>query len=136
MNACEPLLLAATLFYEARGEGEVGIRAVASVIYTRAHYPNPHKPKPYIEVISKRKAFSCWNDRPIEKIDERKLSNGDRDAYYICLRVAEEMAERKFKPTIEATHYYNPKLCKPSWAREMKFVKKIRNHTFMDERAI
>ena len=117
-NLSPEQVVARTLWGEARGESITGKVAVASVIYNRAK-SNPKKLK---AVCLKRKQFSCWNGRTIKA--------GKGKAWQECLKIAREMLSGKFKPTINADHYYNPKLCNPKWAWGHE-VKMIGNHAFL-----
>ena len=61
------LIIALTLMAEARGETSEGRRAVASVIWHRAHERN----QTWEDVCLAPKQFSCWNDRgPTEELAE------------------------------------------------------------------
>jgi spore germination cell wall hydrolase CwlJ-like protein len=50
-------------------------------------------------------------------------------------KVAKEIANAvmigAFAPVTSATHYYNPSLCSPKWAVEMKLVDRFGQHVFL-----
>lgn len=113
--------IATTLWLEARGEGREGIQAVASVIANRATKSG----KTMAQECLKPKQFSCWNGRA------KKLpTNAKGDVWDFCKATAEAMVGGTFKPTVAATHYYNPKLCNPKWGAKMTDVVMIGRHRF------
>lgn len=113
--------IAATLWLEARGEGREGIQAVASVIANRARKSG----KTMAQECLKPKQFSCWNERAKEV-----PANAKGEVWKFCKTTAKTMVEGTFKPTNNATHYYNPKLCNPKWGAKMKDVVTIGRHRF------
>ena len=116
-------VIADTLYLEARGEGEEGIKAVATVIYNRAIA----KHKSYKQICLQPKQFSCWNSGKIKINPKTKV---DKKAYEFCKEVEKQMLSNKFKPMGNWTHYYNSKLCSPKWAKGAKKTK-IENHVFL-----
>lgn len=117
-------VVADTLYMEARGEGESGLLAVATVIYNRAG----GKADKMEVVCLKPKQFSCWNDSKTRAIAPK--NDFDKKAYKLCLQIEKELLNGKFEPQGDWTHYYNPKLCNPKWAGG-KAKTKIGNHTFL-----
>ena len=119
-------IIADTLYMEARGEGEHGQRAVASVIYNRAH----GKAENMESVCLKPKQFSCWNGKASKRVKIAPKNALDRQAYIIALKIEKELLNGNFAPLGEWTHYYNPRLCSPKWAQGVPYVK-IGNHNFL-----
>jgi len=124
------LIIALTLWGEARGEGEAGIRAVASVIWNRAGY-NPANCE---AVCLKPYQFSCWNGKRGEKLRQTRPAGA---AWDICEEVAEEMLRGTFRLSTDADHYmtlglYNS-LQRPAWADKMEVKCIIGNHIFLKE---
>lgn len=113
--------IAATLWLEARGEGCDGIRAVASVIGNRAKKSG----KTMAQECLRPKQFSCWNG---VKVSVPKNAKGK--VWEFCKATAKTMVNGTFKPTNNATHYYNPKLCSPKWGAKMTDVVIVGNHRF------
>ena len=113
--------IAATLWLEARGEGHEGIQAVASVIANRAAKSG----KTMAQECLKPKQFSCWNG---VKVAIPKKAKGE--VWEFCKTTAKTMVNGTFKPTVKATHYYNPKLCNPKWGAKMTDVVMIGRHRF------
>ena len=115
-----------TLYMEARGEGERGLRAVATVIYNRAKGSAAQMEK----VCLKPYQFSCWNGKAPKSVRIAPKSAFDRRAYALCLSIEKELLSGNFSPLGEWTHYYNPRLCSPTWAQGVPCVK-IGNHNFL-----
>jgi len=113
--------IASTLWYEARGEGFNGIDAVASVIVNRAKKSG----KTMAYECLKPMQFSCWNGR--KQVVPSKANGA---VWEYCKKVAKKMANGTFKVTNNATHYYNPSLCNPSWGAKMTCVVMVGNHKF------
>jgi N-acetylmuramoyl-L-alanine amidase len=114
-------IVARTIYAEASGESIEGKLAVASVIYTRARSNDINK---IVDVILKPRQFSCWNDGNIPE-------EGSGQAWLDSVKIAEQLLSGKFKPTVKATHYYNPKKASPSWARNQHVVAMIGSHKFL-----
>lgn len=120
-------VVAKTLYYEARGEGEVGIRAVASVLQNRAKNRSGKTDVAHCAAEAKRKLqFSCWNGK-------KDLPKGKGAAWDICVKVAKEMAAGKFTAGHTHTHYYAYNICNPKWANGVAGLV-IGNHKFLTVR--
>lgn len=119
-------IIADTLYMEARGEKPHGLRAVATVIFNRAH----GKAEKMESVCLKPKQFSCWNGKTPKSVRIAPKNALDKQAYELCLAIERELLTGKFEPLGDWTHYYNPQLCKPSWAKGTKRTQ-IGNHTFL-----
>ena len=130
VRAFDVNVVAETIWLEARGEGDRGIRAVASVIRNRS-VERGLSPR---EVCLERGQFSCWRKGLVLPLDNvrksRMMRPSTRRAWMSCVYVANELVNRKFKPTITANHYYNPDKCRPSWGRMMRSCVSIGRHKF------
>jgi spore germination cell wall hydrolase CwlJ-like protein len=116
----EPLdILARTIYAEAEGESYKGKLAVASVIYIRAK-KDINK---MVDVVLKPKQFSCWNSGVPKE--------GQGQAWKDSLEIAQRLLSGNFKSIVNATHYYNPKIAFPKWARGRQAVAMIGRHRFM-----
>lgn len=103
-------ILAKTLYHEARGEGEAGLRAVASVIHNRAVKRYGKVSGTLCASEAKRKMqFSCWNGK-------MNLPGGKGKVWKLCVKIASEMSCGEFVPVHCHTHYYAYKKCNPKWA--------------------
>jgi spore germination cell wall hydrolase CwlJ-like protein len=118
------LVVALTIWAEARGESAEGRAAVASVIWTRA----AGEPARLKTVCLRRKQFSCWNDGSLARMKAWGPSWEQAQA------LAAQMTTGKFKPTIRATHYHATYV-QPVWASEMRQVRKIGQHVFYVRKA-
>ena len=123
--------LALTVYHEARGESDLGQKAVVKVILNRAK----NKGWDVGPVVTERKQFSCFNDG----LQSPSVWIKDMAAF---LRVMENVKaghnEWLAGDTLRgATHYYalqgmvggKP----PYWAASMKFVVDIDHHRFLRE---
>ena len=127
-------VVAATLWGEARGEGENGMHAVMNVIMNRAH-GDFSKAK---DIVLKKKQFSLWNnvkDPEASAINlaqvyrSKKLKDGH--SYIKALELVDKAMKGNLPDiTGGATFYFNPKKVMPSWAKEMIKTKTIGNHDF------
>lgn len=113
--------IASTLWYEARGEGFAGIDAVASVIANRAKKSG----RTMASECLRPKQFSCWNGRS-HSVPKKACGA----TWNYCRRVARMMVNGTFRVTNNATHYYNPSLCSPSWGKKMTGAFVLGNHRF------
>ena len=119
--------VARTIYNEARGEGELGMRAVATVIYNRASRSRPTSALGWnaelVKVVSAPHQFCGY--RP-------QLSVADLASieYALALQIANELAGRQFEPLGTWTHFYNPALASPRWGNSMEDVVIIGNHKF------
>jgi N-acetylmuramoyl-L-alanine amidase len=102
-------------------EGKV---AVAAVVLNRVRHPA--FPKSIPGVAHQPLQFSCYN-RDVR----RRLYNGPIPEW---AWEAARAAVNGRDPSNEATHYFNPYLVQPSWARTMRFLKRIgtESHTTHD----
>ncbi|MCQ4158752.1 cell wall hydrolase [Roseomonas sp. GC11] len=122
--------LARTLYGEARGEGLLGIRAVASVILNRAAHPNPRRFGASISAVClKPFQFSCWNqsdpNRP--KLVALDLSS---PAAAVCLQVAWEALMGRLADTTGGADHYHTVSVSPPWARGMTPTATLGSHVF------
>ena len=122
------------LYYEARGEGEIGMRYVLSVIYNRKNsvgFPNS-----YCKVIHQRKQFSYRNGvNPGLNVAVSPQKLHDQQSYTLASVIAEEAAYGRFKPLLDAdVLYYHTPSVNPKWARAMQKIKSIAGHHFLAKR--
>lgn len=117
------MIIALTLWGEARGESVEGKLAVASVIWLRAG----KDPSRLAVVCRKPKQFSCWNDgAPVPPVSVSP-------AWEACKAIAQLLAKGRgsFAATVEADHYHATSMKQtPYWAEGMKEVKTIGGHVF------
>jgi hypothetical protein len=131
-------IVAATLYGEAKGEGDVGMQAVLNVIMNRSRQ-DFSKTK---GIVLKSKQFSTWNKvHDLEKAKKISIELAKREKNNQIYRTAIKLVDLAMKgklPDITggATLYYNPKKANPYWAgkpvKNKKIVKTAQygNHIF------
>ena len=115
--------IARTLYAEARGEGEEGIKHVASVIYN----VSKDKGTSFKSIVTQPLQYSSWNE------GAPKAGSDNDSAYGVCKKIAKEMVNKTFKPVNSYYHFYNmegKKAKVPYWAKG-KNAKKIGKHYFI-----
>jgi hypothetical protein len=128
MNINDRELLARTLQAEAGNQGFEGMLATGSVIMNRANssgYGNGVR-----GVILKPGQFSAWNSvtgyAGGEQGQDMQGMTPSADAY----RAADQLIAGDYSdPTAGATHYFNPDISQPSWAKGKQFHR-IGDHVF------
>lgn len=120
-------LLAKVIWCEDR-RSEKAMRMVFSVIYHRAKEKTLEG---LYHVAVKPKQFSCLND-PAILLNQRR-NKIDLEMERVALQIVDEFLSGKFKPVIQATHYYQRELIKkPNWAKGKKVVAQYKGHVFLD----
>lgn len=117
------LCLALTIYHEARGEPELGQKAVAYVTYNRAETPND-----ICKVVYEKNQYSWTSDPKLQVRDKLAFS----EAKQIAVEVLHD-TRRVNDPTKGATHFHNHKV-KPAWSKRFKRTLKVGNHTFYKPR--
>lgn len=123
-------IITRTLWAEARNDGEIGMRAVAAVIYNRAQGDSNR----FVDVIKKPKQFSCWNGMSASDWSPKnfKMKQRDDSEWNIASAIADEMVKQVFEPVSNTyDHYYNPDKASPAWGKG-ESGKIIGSHKFMD----
>ena len=128
----EVLLFAILLMLEAGGEPWRGKVAVADCVVTRQR----RSEKSFTAVMLARKQFSCFNNmrkarKLIKEVEAGKHKNDQ--AWVACLTLARLAHQPQYRVKTHCTHYFNPRLCSPSWAKGMTLVAKVGNHDFYEE---
>ena len=131
------IILALTLWGEARGEPLAGKHAVASVIWNRAQ----GDPERFRRVCLAPAQFSCWQGRAgaeLRVLRPAELPAPDRIAWEQCIAIAREMCAGRFTPTVTAAFFHNPRLISPAafkrrFSRPLTLVCMIGKHAFYRE---
>jgi hypothetical protein len=128
------LVVAMTIWGEARGEHLGGKRAVANVIHNRAMRRSAKTGFPYLtstsQVCLAPHQFSCWQNGKFVQ-EEPDVNSAAWDE---CLAAAGEIFAESYQSLVEATHYFAIWLKpQPSWAAKMEFVGQIGRHLFYIE---
>lgn len=128
--------LARTLYGEARGEGEVGMRAVGHVVFNRIDAKSWWG-RDVIGVCRKPWQFSCWNANDPNVGALRRVTAADasfRLAFDIAskLNATQKAGSRQREDITEgATHYYAPaRVARPRWATGLVPCARIGGHLF------
>ena len=108
------------LYHEARGEGVLGLSAVASVVMNRAMATG----KDVCDVVYKHKQFS-WTHNP------KPIASND-NLHNIFVVAGKALSGQLTDVTQGATHYHATHV-KPKWAKAMRKVVIINNHIFYKE---
>ena len=129
-NDTTRLILARTLYGEARGEGREGMEAVAAVILYRANNPGWWG-RDIRSVCLKPWQFSCWNENdPNRALILSKWPGQGDPVFEIALDVADQaMAGQLADRTDGASHYAVTGVWR-SWMDGAQVAKVIGGHTF------
>lgn len=127
-----------TIWAESRGEGEAGLKWVASVIHNRAN----SKGTSVDEVVRQSGQFDGYKvllGKSLSQI-EKTIEKGSEDykTFLKAKEIASELISGKFQPTDQAAvHFYNPDKVSqtPAWAVKDNFITKVGNHEFFSNPA-
>jgi len=116
-------LLALTMWREARGEGREGMYAVGCVVRNRVVAND------WELVMAKKRQFSSLT-APGDAMLVQWPLQGD-----LPFETAMELAEAIYSGSLPditegATHYFNPNVVLPTWAKDMTKIKSIGHHDF------
>lgn len=134
------LLLAMALWGEARGEGPLGMLAVAQVILNRAKkrtevVPGLSHGEAIKEVILRPKQFSCFNKDDPNREKLLVPHKHEPEVWGVAVAVA-SLAQLGYAmdPTNGSVNYLTKSLYEsddaPTWAKNMKVLATIGNHVF------
>jgi spore germination cell wall hydrolase CwlJ-like protein len=128
-------LLAATMWGEARSEGENGMRAVAHVMVNRV---GPRFGEDLRSVILAPKQFSAWNmgdpNRPLVQNPERYAkSKEDRITWQAAQRIAYEVLSGVSADPTGGALFYHTRAVSPSWSRYGVDAHVIGAHIFYED---
>lgn len=125
----EQKIVAMTILAEARGEGNIGMYAVACIIQTRAK----ERKMTLVEVCFAPSQFSCWNGKGsiAEKMQAKKQLFDCAQAEYAgqLARVLWQRSPLDNRVIGNANHYHTTDV-KPKWSKGKKEVALIGNHKF------
>jgi len=120
-NAADFRCMVATLYHEARGEGVMGIGAVASVIMNRAKQAR----KSVCSVVYERKQFS-WT----HVTKDKRITGNIMDILSITHKALSGVL-------VDVTHgatFYHATYVKPSWAKHKVLTVQINKHIFYKDK--
>jgi spore germination cell wall hydrolase CwlJ-like protein len=122
-------VVAITILAEAKGEGEVGMRAVACVIQQRSI----ERKKSVAVICLQPKQFSCWNGMTVSELSAKAITRKTpKSVVDVAIALAKDLvAEKQLDRSLVgyANHYHTLEV-KPSWSRGVTPVVIIGNHKF------
>lgn len=123
-----------TLYHETRGEGRLGMAAVAYVILNRVQ--SPYYPKTICGVVWEKR-WSNEQQRYIAQFEWTLDGKPDDMRDIESIRLAVDVALGAYRGTIKnpvgnIVNYINPKKCNPAWAQAATYFIIIGNHKFLD----
>ena len=128
----EILMMARTIWAEARGESRLGRLGVGSVIKNRVDTSRRFG-RSVTEVVLAPKQFSCYNRAVSIKRLLQPTRYDSKSVWEKCLAIAEDVMSGKVDdPTDGATHYCRYD-CHPKWREKMIETTRIGSHVFMRE---
>lgn len=128
-------LLAATMWGEARSEGEAGMRAVAHVMVNRV---GPRFGEDLRSVILAPKQFSAWNlgdpNRPLVQNPERYAkSKGEQVTWEAAQRIAYDVLSGASVDPTNGALFYHTRAVRPYWSRYGVKAHVIGAHIFYED---
>jgi hypothetical protein len=132
LDEAQVRLLAATMWAEARSEGEHGMRAVAHVIVNRVGRRFGGDVE---TVILAPKQFSAWNigdpNRPLAQNPEAYATPGaNLQTWETAQRVAREVLAGQSADPTEGALFYHARAIRPWWSRYGEGRREIGAHVF------
>jgi spore germination cell wall hydrolase CwlJ-like protein len=129
-NGEEPLdgaltCLARTIYWEARGEGDVGMQAVANVVMNRLRHTG--FPKTICGVVKQGHEqgacqFSWWCDGQPDNAEEQ-------EPYTFAKEIARKALNRQLEDRTDGALYYHQGLA-PSWSKQYIRTVEVGGHVF------
>lgn len=133
-RALEIDVLARTMWGEARGEGNIGLEAVANVVLNRVKVADSNGGKYWwghniIGVCQKPYQFSCWNRsdpsfQKLQKVDQANLY------FATCLRIAHRAVIGQLQDRTKGATHYHADYVSPYWAKGEEPLITIGRHIF------
>ncbi len=124
------LTLAKTIWGEARGEGEIGQKAIACVVINRFCSKKWFAGKTIADTCTKKWQFSCWNENDPNREKMEKLTKEDLGNIYDIAFAA--VCGHQPDIVFKSTHYHTENV-HPKWAENKIPVVKIGHHLFYND---
>jgi len=123
--------MALTMWGEARGSGEEGMRAVGHVIDNRRRAGGRF----VTDTVSEAYQFSCWNGgdpnlRAIQTIDDLPRTGEAWRRWQSARRIADEILSGNSQDPTGGALFYHASYVSPRWSRGVPPVAQIGNHLF------
>lgn len=145
----DELVLAQTMWGEARSHGEDGMRAVGHVIYNRATHSNKKLFGDGVIGAAKKKwQFSCWNPNDVNskkiaeitELDHAVVADSnitlsakqklERAAFQKAKQIAREILSNQSNDPTDGALFYHTTAVSPPWAKKMDPIGQVENHIF------
>lgn len=125
-------VVAMTLWGEARGEGEQGMRAVACVIGNRTKREGQQKG--YVAVCREFRQFSCWNENDPNRLQLEAVRRNPDNAFRLAAAIARQLIRGELEDfTFGATHYFAASIPqRPNWAKDKNPCFRLGKHLFFN----
>ncbi|MDF2457674.1 MAG: hypothetical protein K0S79_90 [Nitrospira sp.] len=124
----EQVLLALTMWREARGEGRECLIQVGCTARDRVDHPKWWG-KDYISVLTKKWQYSSLTDPKDRQLTTWPAANDH--IFEECLTLAGQIIDRTINPLLKgADSYYDASIAPPAWATPDKLVGRIGRITF------
>jgi N-acetylmuramoyl-L-alanine amidase len=126
--------MALTMWGEARGDGEAGMRAVGHVIDNRrrARAPNPRF---VTDTVSEAWQFGCWNRADpnytaMLNIDMLPVNGHDYRMWRLARQLAEEVMSGRSEDPTDGSLFYHGIAVAPRWSDGIVPIRRIGAHVF------
>lgn len=125
-----PYELASLLFAEAEKGNMDDAYGILNVLQNRTEYPRRYG-EGYQGAMYKRKQFSGVGSREWKKALAQRFTPGEKEIFDNYVWLGSILAEKGLPDVTQgATHYYNPALANPKWARGMLRTYKTSGHEY------
>lgn len=106
------------LYFEGRGEGEEGMRAIADTVITRTH--DERWPNDVTEVVLQKGQFTWVQRKKVKDVGDlvelqasvlrsKQLGDKDLEAYRVACKIAIQALSKGYKPHYRFTHFHRVK---------------------------
>jgi len=131
----DQMILALTMWAEARNQGKQGMRAVGHVIKNRADADQPRLFGQGIKGVAlKDKQFSFWNDKEpkevADQVQDLDPATPDGKTWEEAYKLAGKILHGKDHDPTKGATYYHTTAVNPSWVSAMKPTTQIADHIF------
>ena len=131
MEKSDVLVMAQTIWGEARGETNEGKYAIAHVIKNRFDSKKWFSADTLEGVCKKKWQFSCWNEGDPNKEKREQLTHGDIKDF---VDIANNVLNGHHDSNVgKSTHYYADYIKEPDWAEGKTPITTIGVHHFYED---
>jgi len=126
--------MALTMWGEARGDGEAGMRAVGHVIDNRRR--SGRNPTTFVtDTVSEAWQFSCWNPgdpnfAAMLNVDALPANSHDRRMWLTARQIADEILSGESQDPTDGALFYHSVEVSPRWSQGVAPVGQIGRHLF------